>query len=241
MAGFLDPKERVFDIVLTDTGKQLLMKGELRFVYWIPFDDEVQYDSNRENVSGTYNNLDQTVAERRQELLETPLVTEARMGYRGLNLVEEDLTNVHRPMYTAGPGIGHTSPLPQMMVNVTGVDVQISQKKVTKTYIQKDNAGNIIGGQVGPLTVGYQRFGSSQPMLEATYSTGSYTVDSQLEGFLVTMYQSSTLAKHPVGNGLWADVYDVNGEGGYKEVLHSRDSQANIVYHNDITLKIETP
>lgn len=241
MAGFLDPKERVIDMVLTDTGKQLLMKGELRFVYWIPFDDEVDYDSNPERVSGTYNNLDQTWQERKQELLETPLIREATMGYRGLNLVEEDLTNVHRPMFTSSPGVGHTSPLPQMMVDVTGVNLEISQKKLTKTYVQKDGKGQFIGGQLGPITVGFQRFGASEGKLEATYSTGSYTHDSQLEGFLVTMYQSSSVARQPVGNGLWADVYEVNGDDGFKEVLHNRDSNGNIVYKNDITLKIETP
>ena len=239
MAGFLDPKERVIDMVLTDTGKQLLMKGELRFVYWIPFDDEVDYSSNLEMVSGTYNNLDQTWQERRQELLETPLISEATMGYRGLNLVEEDFTNVHRPMYTAGPGVGHTSPLPQMTVDVDALPVEVSQKKLTKTYVQKDNAGNIIGGQVGPIQVGFQRFNPSEAKLDASYSTGSYTNDSQLEGFLVTMYQSSTLVQKAVGNGLWADTYNISGSGGYQEILHNRDSNGNIVYRNDISLKIE--
>ena len=43
MAGFLDAKERVIDLVLTDQGKQLLLKGQLNFCYWIPFDDEVCY------------------------------------------------------------------------------------------------------------------------------------------------------------------------------------------------------
>jgi hypothetical protein len=240
MAGFLDPKERVIDLVLTDTGKQLLMKGELRFVYWVPFDDEVDYNP----ISGTTymtTSIGQTYVQRAQELTESPLVREATMGYRGLNLAEEDLTNVHRPMFTAVPGVGLTTPLPQAVIDSDPVTVQISQKKLTKTYVQKDHEGQAIGGQIGPILNGFQRSNGSEVMINATYSTGAFTQDSQYEGFLVTMYESSSLVMKAVGTGVLSDTYNLSGTGGHREILHNRDSRGNIVYRNDITLNVYTP
>lgn len=239
MAGFLDPKERVIDMVLTETGKQLLMKGELRFVFWVPFDDEVDY--NPPITSVDFGHEQQTLDQRKQELIETPLVMEAKMGYRGLNLAAEDLTNVHRPMFTAVPGVGLTTPLPQASVDKASIDITIEQAKLTKTYVQKDAQGNPVGGQVGPMTVGYQRSNGSSVDVNATYSTGAFTSDSQLEGFLVTMYQSSSLVSKAIGTGVLADTYILSGSGGHQEVLHNRDSKGNIVYHNNLMLTVKTP
>lgn len=239
MAGFLDPKERVLDMILTETGKQLLMKGELRFVYWIPFDDEVDYNPNVVNLD--LGHAQQTVEERKRELMETPLTTEARMGYRGLNLVAEDLTNVHRPMFTAVPGVGVSTPLPQASVDADTIVISIEQKKLTKTYVQVDKYGNPVGGQVGPMTVGYQRSNGSSVDINATYSTGAFTSDSQLEGFLLTMYQSSSQVNTSVGTGTLSGTYTLSGSGGHAEVLHNRDSGGNIVYHNNLTLTVKTP
>ncbi len=239
MSGFLDSKERVIDMVLTETGRRLLMKGELRFVYWIPFDDEVDYDPSVVVLDPGHEN--QTIGERKAELTETPLVREASSGYRGLNLVAEDLTNVHRPMFTAAPGVGLTSPLPQAVVDSGPVTVQISQKKLTKTFVQRDANGNAVGGQVGPVLVGYQRSDASSVPVHATYSTGSFTQDSQLEGFLVTMFQSSSQVSRAIGTGTLADVYVISGSGGHEEVMHNRDSRGNIAYRNDLTLTVNTP
>jgi hypothetical protein len=239
MAGFLDPKERVIDMVLTETGKQLLMKGELRFVYWIPFDDEVDY--NPQVITLDAGHEQQTVEERRQELAETPLTMEAKMGYRGFNLAEEDLTNVHRPMFTAVPGVGLSTPLPQAVVDTDAVNIRVEQRKLTKTYVQRDHEGNVIGGQAGPIDVGFQRSNGSTADINASYSTGSFTSDSQLEGFLVTMYQSSSLVSKAIGTGVLADTYVLSGSGGHREVLHNRDSKGNIVYHNNLTLNVKTP
>jgi hypothetical protein len=236
MAGFLDPKERVIDMVLTDTGKMLLMKGELRFVYWVPFDDEVDYSPPDPLLTTS---LGQTQDERRTELTESPLIREATMGYRGLNLVEEDNTNVHRPMYTAPPGVGHTSPLPQMVVDIGSgsVDITIEQRKLTKTYVEKDQDGKIVGGQIGPFQIGVQRGHASSVDLLARYSTGSYTPDHGLEGFLLTIYQSSSY----VAKEIMCGSFSISGSGGFKEVLHNRDSAGNIVYLNDLKVKVYQP
>lgn len=245
MAGFLDPKERVLDMVLTERGKQLLMNGELRFVYWVPFDDEVDYNPTVTTASllTDSGHQNQTVAQRVQELTETPLVMEAKMGYRGLNLVAEDLTNVHRPMFTAAPGVGLTTPLPQAVVDTGSVTIRMDQQKLTKTYVQRNQTGQAVGGQVGPITVGFQRSNGSQVDVGATYSTGAFTTDSAYEGFLVTMYQSSSLVNRAVGTGVLADTYIIasGSSGGNVEVLHNRDSKGNIVYRNDLTLTVKTP
>lgn len=219
MAGFLDPKERVIDMVLTDTGKSLLLKGELQFVYWIPFDDEVDYDPPDVTPE-----LGQTLEARRTELTETPLVREATGGYRGLNLREEDTTNVIRPMFSAPPGVGQSYPLPQLEVDITGAQVQIKQALLTKYY--------------GPLEkpsfqerLGVRRFEPSTTVLNAQYSTASFPSDAQTEGFLVTVYQSSSLRTNE------------NGEmaGGFQELLHNIDSSGSIAYLNDLRLVNYTP
>lgn len=117
MAGFLDSKERVIDMVLTDVGKSLLLKGDLRFTYWIPFDDEVDYNPEfiGEYQGGVFvSALDMSGSDyqdARTRKTEDPLVREATMGYRGLAYAEVDTTNVYRPMYSAPPGVGQTYPL----------------------------------------------------------------------------------------------------------------------------------
>ena len=117
--GFLDPKERVLDIVLTDTGKQNLLKGSLRISYWIPYDDEVNYQS-----------------------LEDPLIVEATAGRFGLNNTQEDMTNVNRPMFTAKPGVGHSHPIPSMTVLDTGsISLTIDQEHLFKRQVSRDENG----------------------------------------------------------------------------------------------------
>jgi hypothetical protein len=166
---------------------------------------------------------------------------EAKMGYRGLNLAAEDLTNVHRPMFTAVPGVGLSTPLPQAVIDKDAVNIRIEQKKLTKTYVQRDKNGQTIGGQAGPIDVGFQRSNGSQVDLNATYSTGSFTQDAQLEGFLLTMYQSSSLVSRAIGVGTLAETYVISGSGGVNEVMHNRDAKGNIVYHNNLTLTMKTP
>jgi hypothetical protein len=44
--GFLDKKERVFDIVLTDKGRELLSKNQLNFTYYAFSDEGVDYSGS---------------------------------------------------------------------------------------------------------------------------------------------------------------------------------------------------
>ena len=229
MAGFLDSKERVIDMVLTDIGKTLLLKGDLNFVYWIPFDDEVDYWP----PTLTTNSFGQSLEQRRQELTETPLVREATMGYRGLAYTEVDTTNVYRPMYSAPPGVGQTYPLLEVAINTGSMQVNMTQQKSSKLYVQYDDKGQTIIRTIGPGDEAFQRRAISENKLEATYPSDKNELphDIKLEGFLITMYHSSTIKKNEFGQ----DV------GGYEEILQNRDSKDQIVYRNDLALDNFTP
>jgi hypothetical protein len=235
MAGFLNAEERVIDLVLTDTGKQLLLKGALRFAYWIPFDDEMNYQPtvtiwNSASYHADLDALGDLIADASRSMLEDPVLREASMGYRGLNANEEDTTNVIRPMYTAAPGVGHVSPLPQMQVSTGSMDVQIMQNRVVKRRVRKDRDGNIIDTSVH--TVGVQRRGGTSAYVTADYSTGSFTADKNLEGFLITMY-------HHVSGSDRKIVMNDQVSGSLHEILHNRNSDGDVVYSNDILLRLE--
>lgn len=42
---FLDPKEEMLKIILTEYGRELLSKGELEIVYYAFSDDEIDYQT----------------------------------------------------------------------------------------------------------------------------------------------------------------------------------------------------
>lgn len=50
---FLDPKERVLDVILTQHGRKLLSKGELKIKYYSFSDDEVDYKVTSGIMSGS--------------------------------------------------------------------------------------------------------------------------------------------------------------------------------------------
>ena len=158
--------------------------------------------------------------------------------------MEEDNTNLHRPMYSAPPGVGHMSPLPQMTVEQSGVlEVTINQKKLVKSYVNKDDQGNEIASPPDPVVIGIQRYGSSEAKVDASYLTASYPPEFSKEGFLVTVYQSSTFGQHAVLTGSDGKPlsYVLSGSGGFQEVVHSHNSNGDISYRNDLALRIYTP
>ena len=221
MAGFLDAKERVIDVVLTDLGKSQLLRGELRFTYWIPFDDEVDYQPTvtvYNSGSLTQEELDSAIAEKKQFMLEDPVIREASSGRRGLNANEEDFTNMQYAMFSAIPGTGHMSPIPQVSPEMTlsttdNLSVEIEQTNLIKRQVYKDLSGSVIN--TVDVDMGFERRVTANSYLYLNYATGSYT-SKNFEGFLVTMY------------------HDVSGT--LREVVHNRDARANVVYYNDLTL-----
>jgi hypothetical protein len=214
MAGFLDSKERVLDMVLTGVGKDLLFKGDLRFVYWIPFDDEVDYDPFITN-SGSM--TAEELVSFRQMKVEDPLIREATSGYKSLNAAEEDRTNVNRPMYTIP--VNQTI-LPEMKFEgVSGtINVNVHQQKLQRTYVRKSSDGSSVIESIGPVDAGVNRFNPTEAGVQGDYTVGSYPREWDLEGFLLTVYQS--------------------GSEGYMEVLSNRDSSGSIVYNNDMKVEI---
>src|SRR3990167_2143531 len=61
MSGFLDKKERVFDIVLTDLGRKLLSENQLEFVHYAFSDSGVDYSGSIDMASKTTGTLDDFV------------------------------------------------------------------------------------------------------------------------------------------------------------------------------------
>lgn len=223
MAGFLDSKERVIDMVLTGVGKGLLFQGDLRFIYWVPFDDEVDYDPYLTPTyivspgSGTASFTTEELATQRAMKVEEPLVREATSGYRNLSAAEDDRTNVNRPMYTIP---ANQSVLPEMKIEgISGtIDVHVLQQKLQTTFVRKNTEGTETVERIGPIDAGVNRFNPSEAAVEGYYTVGSYPREFDLEGFLVTVYQS--------------------GSEGYLEVLPNRDSSGSIVYNNDMKVEV---
>ena len=105
---FFDQKEEVIDIQLTQLGRKLLSAGKLRPVYYAFFDDDVLYDLNFANNSGSYLEVQSKTAERITK--ETPrLKTQATFnGYpeRKEKLPGENNDIAH---YSFGMPIGNCS------------------------------------------------------------------------------------------------------------------------------------
>ncbi len=96
MAGFLDKNDRIIDFMITSKGKSLLSKGDLRFVFWRAFDDEIDYDPFI-SQSGSMNDLE--LESNASEQIESALVREATTGYKDVNSICRDNTNVIRPLF----------------------------------------------------------------------------------------------------------------------------------------------
>lgn len=175
-------------MVLTGYGKDLLSKGELRFVYWVPFDDEVDYDppimnsASLTSVALTGSIFDQ---------VEATLVEEAKTGYAKLNKSGSDHTNVFRPLFTMAHG---QRILPRMTASdgPTGsVNLEVKQQKFTEVHVKKDQFGNTIE-QLGPFDRTISRYEASNKTFAYKYAPGSFPSDYQPEGFLVRVYRSGT-------------------------------------------------
>ena len=136
-------------------------------------------------------------------------------------------------MYSAPPGVGQTYPLLTASISTGSIPVNVTQQKSTNLYVQYDSKGQTIVRTVGQGESAYKRQAVSEEKLEAQYplDKNELPTDMKLEGFLVTMYHSSTIKR------------DENGQetGGYEEILQNRDSKDQIVYRNDLALDNFTP
>jgi hypothetical protein len=210
MAGFLDKNTRIIDMVLTGYGKGLLSKGDLKFVYWIPFDDEVDYDPYI-SMSASMESAELSSSINAQ--IEEALVREATTGYKFLNFSGSDTSNVNRPVYTMAQGQKIVPRIEHKRDN--GYDIGASQRKVSETFVKRDKDGMIVERE-GPFDRGYERFEATAADIDLSYTADSFPSDFMQEGFFVRVFSS--------------------GSDGLVEVRHKRDSNNEVAFSNDLRL-----
>lgn len=210
MAGFLDRDTRIIDMVLTNHGKSLLSKGKLNFCYWIPFDDEIDYDPYIANSSSL--TADQLSSSIYRNIEDTP-IREAVSGYRNFNASGSDTVNVHRPMFTIAQG---QTVLPRSVFPSEGDrTITTFQRKVQRIYQDRDRKGKLLNS-IDSKDMGTERFESTNVVLDFSYSRDSFPPDFQTEGFHVRILRS--------------------GSNGWSELSPRRDMSNDLSYSNDLRI-----
>ena len=185
MAGFIDKNNRVIDMVLTAHGKRLLSKGQLHFCFWVPFDDDIQYDAIiHESGSLTEEQLSASI----DLAIQTTPLREASSGYREFNNVGLDNVNVYRPVFTVAQG---QVTIPQAEVSTEPFVINTKQKKVEKQFASRDDA-SIFLNPPSPEDLGVERFLSTQHKLEMSYQRDSFPSDFNPEGFRISVLKSGS-------------------------------------------------
>lgn len=125
--GFLDPRERILDVVLTEEGRRQYALGELRFVSFAAFDDLVDHDPWT-SITGSDEYL--------RDLLESTPMLEAPVVPR-VSSLEGPLVPSGR-LFTAAGGYIR---IPQVEVSTGSLDVQVGQsvkEGTIPTYFRTD-------------------------------------------------------------------------------------------------------
>lgn len=211
MAGFLDKNDRIVDMVLTNEGKKLLSKGNLRFAYFTLFDDEVDYSPVISN-SGTLTpeQLSGTIYAQ----IEATLVRESSTGYQNMNKSGSDFVNVIRPLFSMPQGQQYLPRVSASNEPANPATIQVKHRKLQDVHVQLDQKGNTVN-TLGPYDRGYERFDTSNVTFDLFVR--DFNVDtSHKEGFLIRVYSTGT--------------------EGLVEVKDRRDLQNDISYNNDVKL-----
>lgn len=218
MAGFLDKNNRVVDMILTMEGKRLLARGELQFVYFCLFDDEVDYDPY---VSQSGSMTAVQLSGTKQELIEASLVREATSGYRmGMNMSGSDFTNVHQPLFSMKQGSQYLPRLTASEAPQGPVTLEIRQQKHQEIYTKVDQHGNVIQQQ-GPFDRGYDRF------------------EPQDIRFNLQLWPLDVAPDKQHQNGMLIRVFRTGSEG-IVEVKDRRDTNNDLAFNNDLMFHIGT-
>ena len=212
MAGFLDKNDRVIDMVLTGYGRSLLSKNALRFVSWIPMDDEVDYNPFISN-SGSLDSMQMSASISQQ--IEFCPVREATTGNKTLNRIGLETTNGNDTIFTISQG---QKIVPQVMTGSlpTALQITIDQNKIADIELRKDASGKTVE-ILGPVDRGFQRSYPGKKTLEFSYVNGSYPSEHKISGFLVRVFSS--------------------GSDGYVEIDPKLDLQGEITYNGELILK----
>ena len=209
MAGFLDKNNRIIDMVLTGEGKSLLSKGDLSFVYWAAFDDEVDYKPYIANYE-SYSNADLSASI--QTYIEDTLVKEATTGYILTNKSGSDFTNVYQPLLTIPQG-QEILPRIKIFISPTG-SINAQQQKIINHNIEKDINGNIV--QTIDADVGIKILNSQNTSIKIGFNKDGYPKQYVYEGFLVKILKS--------------------GSEGFDEIPHKYDLNNDISFGNELKL-----
>ncbi|MBV8072367.1 MAG: hypothetical protein JO270_20865 [Acidobacteriaceae bacterium] len=216
MAGFLDKNTQVVDMILTMEGKRLLSRGELQFVYFALFDDEIDYDPYiSQSGSMTAAQLSGT----KNDLIEIQPIREAVSGYRsGMNMSGSDFTNVHRPLFTMKQGAQYLPRLSASDAPLIPATMEVKQQKHQVLYTKTDQYGNVVQQQ-GPIDMGYDRFDSQDVNFRMELLPLEVSPDKQnQEGVLVRIFKT--------------------GSEGIVEVKDRRDTNNDMAFSNDLILYV---
>ena len=201
MAGFLDKNNQIIDMVLTGEGRYLLSRGELDFMYWVAFDDEVDYSPYVGNSSSLDSlQLSASIV----ASIEDTCPREPTTGYRRYNRLGVDHTSVLHPIFEMPHG---QTVLPRVMpISTHSGSITIDQQKVFDLYEETDEKGNVV--QSIQQDVGVERTNASSAAYELGFAKDSFPAGHTYEGFLVRVYESGSDGLNEIGqqNDLKNDV-----------------------------------
>lgn len=212
MAGFLDKTDRVVDMILTGEGKSLLSSGDLRFVYYAFFDDEIDYDPFFHASSSLSS---EQMSASLQESIECTPIREAILGQMVGSRDIRNTTNGTSVLFTMPQG---KTVLPRIQItpSTTSGTLEVSQRKLQDLYVKRDGSGLVID-QMGPYDQGYERF--STAVLNFQPTVQDFFDEDHQEGFLVRAYFS--------------------GSEGLVETKEKRDLSYDLSYFNNLKLVVE--
>lgn len=175
MAGYLDSKKQIIDMVLTNHGKLLLSQGELRFVYWAASDDGLSYNPViSQSGSMTVDQLAIAVDTKIQE----PLQREVTTGYRNFNRLRQDRTSINNLLSTVPPG---QDIVPEMVTgSIDSRSVSMLQTGIFRRF------SNLVSW------IGANRAGSTSLPIDADYTKQSFPQGFRMDGFYITVLASGT-------------------------------------------------
>src|SRR3990167_5041888 len=121
MGGLLDKKERIFDIILTNKGRELLSKNQLNFTWYAFSDDSIDYSGSIKDTLATTGSLD--------DYMQKMFINEVDQRN---TTKSNDLKNF---LFTAPV---NTNILPEFRISLTG-SINLKRKYKTISFIDAVN------------------------------------------------------------------------------------------------------
>ena len=209
MAGFLDKKTRIIDMVLTDYGRELYSRDKLRFTYYAFSDDGVDYDpwiSNSSSLS------DMELTSSKEKQIEATPVLEVLFGFpKSTDREARDRLNVDNLLFTMPQG-QRVLPEFELLPNVQSGSLRAQQQKQQVRKVSLDSLGNVIDS-IGPIDDCY-----------LTYNVGKLTFDLDIADFFETME-----------DGFYVRVFE-SGSEDLIEVEPKRDLNGVVSYGDDLRI-----